>query len=60
MSVLSALEGMNVITNDIGNYIIALCVLLTLFIIQQQGTTFIGKYFGPLMVVWFLVLALLG
>ena len=62
MSVLSALEGMNVIAPAMGNYIvpIALCVLLTLFIIQQQGTAFIGKYFGPLMVVWFLVLALLG
>lgn len=56
MSVLSALEGMNVIAPAMGNYIvpIALCVLLTLFIIQQQGTAFIGKYFGPLMVVWFL------
>ncbi len=62
ISVLSALEGINVITDSFKPYILpaALVVLLLLFGSQVRGTASIGKVFGPVMLVWFVVIALLG
>jgi KUP system potassium uptake protein len=62
VSVLSAVEGLKVAAPSLGRYIvpITLGVLLALFAFQRGGTERIGRFFGPVMVVWFLALASLG
>ena len=62
ISVLSALEGINVITDQFKPYVLpaALVVLLLLFGAQIKGTASIGKIFGPVMLLWFLVIGGLG
>jgi KUP system potassium uptake protein len=62
ISVLSALEGLNVVTDVFKPYIVpaALLVLLGLFALQTRGTASIAKVFGPVMLVWFVVIGLLG
>jgi KUP system potassium uptake protein len=62
ISVLSAVEGLSVVTPAFEHWIvpITLAILVGLFVIQSHGTGAIGKLFGPIMVVWFLVLAALG
>ena len=62
VSVLSAVEGLNVTTHLFEPYVvpIAIVILLSLFVIQSRGTERIGFLFGPVMVVWFVTIALLG
>lgn len=62
ISVLSAVEGLEVISPAFKRYVIpiTLVILFGLFAVQKRGTTGIGKFFGPITVVWFAVLALLG
>jgi KUP system potassium uptake protein len=62
ISVLSAVEGLGVVAPSLEAYIIptALLILIVLFSIQHHGTELIGKFFGPIMCLWFLVLASLG
>ncbi len=62
ISVLSAVEGLNVATRFFEPYVIpiALAILISLFLFQRRGTAGIGSVFGPVMLVWFLVLAILG
>ncbi len=62
ISVLSAIEGLKVATPTLEPYVIpiALVLLIGLFMFQRFGTARVGGYFGPVMVVWFSVLALLG
>lgn len=62
ISVLSAVEGVTVLNPDLGHLVlpIATAILLGLFLIQRHGTAKIGVGFGPVMVVWFLCLAVLG
>jgi KUP system potassium uptake protein len=62
VSVLSAVEGLSVATPVFTPYVvpIALVVLVLLFVIQRKGTGSVGKFFGPITLVWFLVLAALG
>ncbi len=60
ISVASAVEGLRGINPDIHTVPIVLFILVALFTIQQFGTKFIGKFFGPVMLVWFLMLAILG
>ena len=62
ISVLSALEGLNMATPAFQPYIvpIAVAILLALFAIQSQGTAKIGQVFGPVMFVWFVAMALMG
>lgn len=62
ISVLSAIEGLNVATTAFENFIlpITVAVLVGLFSIQRIGTGRVGAMFGPVMVVWFIVLAVLG
>ena len=62
ISVLSAIEGVNVATKVFEPYVMpmAVGVLLCLFIVQARGTARIGKIFGPLMLLWFAVIAALG
>src|SRR5882757_7885400 len=59
ISVLSALEGVNVVTEAFRPYTMpaALAVLLALFLAQRFGTEKIGRAFGPVMLLWFLVIA---
>ena len=62
ISVLSALEGLNIVTPSFAPYVLpgSVLILVALFLIQPQGTARIGKAFGPIMLVWFLTIALLG
>lgn len=62
ISVLSAVEGLNVATPLFEHYIlpITVAILLGLFLFQYKGTAGIGKIFGPVMLIWFSVLAILG
>ena len=62
VSVLSAVEGLEVITPAFKPFVIplALVVLIFLFLIQRRGTASVGRLFGPVMMLWFAVLAVLG
>lgn len=62
ISVLGALEGLEVVTPVFNPYVVpaAIFILLILFGIQSRGTGAIGKFFGPVVMVWFLVIASLG
>ncbi|MBV9236406.1 MAG: potassium transporter Kup [Xanthobacteraceae bacterium] len=62
ISVLSAVEGLEIATPALGAYVvpISVVVLLGLFLLQRRGSERIGAYFGPVMAVWFLALALAG
>jgi KUP system potassium uptake protein len=62
ISVLSALEGINVVTDALKPYVLpaALLILITLFGAQMKGTASIGRVFGPIMLLWFVVIAVLG
>jgi KUP system potassium uptake protein len=62
ISVLGAMEGLEVISPTFKQYVVplTLVILFCLFVVQKKGTAGIGKFFGPITVVWFAVLALLG
>ncbi len=60
ISVASAIEGLRVMSPGIHTIPIVIAILTALFTIQQFGTKFIGKSFGPSMLIWFLMLSTLG
>jgi KUP system potassium uptake protein len=62
ISVLSAVEGLKVATPIFDPYVvpIALVLLIALFLVQRRGTATVGGLFGPIMLIWFVVLGLLG
>jgi KUP system potassium uptake protein len=62
ISVLSALEGLNIVTPDMQSYVLpaAVGILISLLAVQRQGTARIGRVIGPVMLLWFVVMALLG
>ena len=62
MSVLGAVEGLKVIDPDLGHSIvpITLAIMVILFLVQNHGTGKVGVVFGPIMLVWFAVIAVLG
>jgi KUP system potassium uptake protein len=62
ISVLSALEGLEIAAPGLKAYVVPLAVLVlaTLFFFQRQGTARIGRAFGPIMAVWFVTMAALG
>lgn len=62
VSVLSAAEGLTVISESFRSYVmpIALIILFGLFLIQKKGTHKIGTLFGPIMLIWFSAIALIG
>ena len=62
ISVLSALEGLNVVTGAFQPYTMpaAVVILSVLFAIQSRGTAVVGKAFGPIMLVWFVTIAAFG
>ena len=62
VSVLGAVEGLEVAAPGLHRYVVpvSLAVLTLLFIVQRHGTGGIGKFFGPVTVLWFVVIAVLG
>lgn len=62
ISVLSAVEGLEIITPAFKPYIVPITVIIVigLFIFQRRGTASVGALFGPVMVLWFAILAALG
>jgi KUP system potassium uptake protein len=62
ISVLSAVEGLNVLDPGLSGAVLplTLVVIVVLFAIQRRGTERVGRLFGPVMVLWFVVLATLG
>ena len=62
ISVLSAVEGLEVATPAFKPYVlpISLIILVLLFAVQRHGTAAVGRLFGPIMVLWFLTLGILG
>lgn len=62
ISVASAVEGLRMVPSlkNIPTIPIIITIITALFLIQQFGTKFIGKFFGPVMLVWFVTLGLLG
>lgn len=62
ISILSAVEGLSLITPIFNPYIIpiTIVILILLFSIQSKGTGLVGKIFGPVTLLWFVVLAILG
>ena len=62
ISVLSAIEGLKVTTSILDPFVIPITVgiLIALFLFQRSGTGLVGRVFGPVMVVWFLTIGVLG
>ena len=62
ISVLSAMEGLKLITPAFADFVlpVTITILVGLFAIQRRGTASIGRLFGPVMVVWFVVIGILG
>lgn len=62
ISVLSAIEGLSVAAPGLGDHqlLIAISVIVALFLVQKRGTERVARWFGPVMLTWFAVLALLG
>ena len=62
ISVLSALEGLETATSSAKPFVVPMtcCILLLLFWAQSRGTGRLGKFFGPVMILWFAVIAISG
>jgi KUP system potassium uptake protein len=62
ISVLSAVEGLEVVTNRFQPYIVpfTIVILVFLFLLQSSGTARIGAVFGPVILIWFVIIAVLG
>ncbi|MBA2077676.1 potassium transporter Kup [Rhodanobacter sp. PCA2] len=62
VTTLGAVEGLKVIAPELGKWVvpITVVVMIFLFLLQRYGTDRVGRLFGPVMVVWFVVIALLG
>jgi KUP system potassium uptake protein len=62
MSVLSAVEGMTLVVPAFGTYVIpvTLTIIIILFLVQRWGTDAVAIFFGPIMVVWFSAMAVMG
>src|SRR3974377_2406680 len=62
ISVMSALEGLNIVAPHLEHYVLpaTVVILVALFAVQQQGTARIGRLLGPIMLIWFVIIALLG
>ena len=62
ISVLSAMEGLKIYAPQMGRAVVPLtaAILVILFLVQRNGTSFIGGIFGPMMLIWFVVAGVLG
>ena len=60
MTVMSAIEGLHTVAPHIPVIPITIAIVLLLFILQPFGTGSLGKYFGPMMIIWFTMMAVIG
>jgi KUP system potassium uptake protein len=62
ISVLSAVEGLEVAAPHLASFVVPVtaAILIALFAVQSRGTQRVARYFGPIMMVWFLTLAMVG
>ena len=62
ISVLGAMEGLELLTPVLTPYVVpaTLAILVALFVVQRLGTAVVGRFFGPIIVLWFVVLGLVG
>lgn len=62
ISVLSAVEGVSVVSHTFDDWVVPIAagLIIALFLVQRHGTGAIGKFFGPIMLVWFTVIGILG
>jgi len=62
ISVLSAVEGLELVTHQFSDYVIpfTIFILVTLFWVQSQGTAMVAAFFGPIMILFFLIIGALG
>ncbi len=60
ISISSAIEGLNVLFPELPTFPLVVTILVFLFAFQQFGTTIIGKTFGPIMLIWFSMIGILG
>lgn len=62
ISVLGAMEGLEVVTPALKPYVVpaTVVILIGLFLVQRFGTAVVGRFFGPLIVLWFVVLGVIG
>ena len=62
ISVMSAVEGLNIVAAHLERFVLpaTVVILVALFSVQQHGTALIGRLFGPVMLIWFAIIALLG
>lgn len=60
ISVAAAIEGLKIFHSELNTVPIVIGIILVLFFMQQFGTRFLGKFFGPIMLTWFLMLGILG
>ncbi|HNP48312.1 MAG TPA: KUP/HAK/KT family potassium transporter, partial [Bacteroidia bacterium] len=60
ISVSSAIEGLRIYNPEIPTLPIVIAIITILFVIQQFGTNFVGRFFGPIMLTWFLMIGVLG
>jgi len=62
ISVLSAVEGLTVVSDSFTRYVIpsTLIILIALFLFEKKGTAIVGNFFGPIMIVWFVMIGSMG
>ena len=62
ISVLGAMEGLELVTPALKPYVVpaTVVILVGLFVVQRLGTAFVGRFFGPVIVLWFVVLGVTG
>ena len=62
ISVLSAVEGLKVVDPHLAELVVPITAVIIsgLFLVQRHGTAVVGRYFGPVMIVWFLVIGVCG
>ncbi|HET6737174.1 potassium transporter Kup [Mycobacterium sp.] len=62
ISVLSSVEGLKVIDPDLGDFVVPITavIIVALFSVQHRGTAAVGRFFGPVMIVWFVAIGACG
>ncbi len=62
ISVLGAMEGLELLTPALKSYVVPITVIILVgvFVLQRAGTTFVGRFFGPIIVLWFVTLGVMG
>jgi KUP system potassium uptake protein len=60
ITVVSAIEGLSLVNKNIPILPIVLTIITLIFVVQQFGTNFLGKFFGPIMFIWFAMLGFMG